>query len=144
MAHGGPEVGARVIVADANLLSYFLLPCPHHLTARAVFERDPEWHAPLLWRSEFANVLTMAIRQKGLTLGQAKAILDTAESLLSGREHAIRGADVLHTATECNLTAYDAEFVVLAKHLNVPLITEDKAVLKAAPRWAKSPLVFAT
>ena len=49
-----------------------------------------------------------------------------------------RVADVPHdrvidTALECGLTAYDAEFVVLARTLGVPLATSDREILEGAP-----------
>jgi predicted nucleic acid-binding protein len=41
--------------------------------------------------------------------------------------------DVIATSP---LTAYDVEFVALASGLDVPLVTADKAVLKAFPHRA--------
>ncbi|MCO6439628.1 MAG: hypothetical protein J5I81_00810 [Nitrococcus mobilis] len=51
-----------MIVADTNLLIYILLAGEHTLAAERVFQRDPEWAAPLLWRSEFRNVLALYLR----------------------------------------------------------------------------------
>jgi len=48
-----------LIVADTNLIAYFLVKGPHTREAEAVYEKDPEWAAPLLWRSEFRNVLIL-------------------------------------------------------------------------------------
>lgn len=43
---------------------------------------------------------------------------------------------VLDVVAGSALTAYDAEFVALANALSVPLVTADKAVLKAFPDQA--------
>jgi predicted nucleic acid-binding protein len=45
---------------------------------------------------------------------------------------------VLEVVDATRLSAYDAEFVALAEELSVPLVTEDKAVLKAFPETALS------
>jgi predicted nucleic acid-binding protein len=45
---------------------------------------------------------------------------------------------VLEVVERTRLSAYDAEFVALSKELSVPLVTEDKAVLKAFPETARS------
>jgi predicted nucleic acid-binding protein len=132
-----------VIVADTNLLAYFLLPGPHHSTARAVFTRDPAWHVPLLWRSELANIFILTVRHQKLPLTHAATLWETAAALLAGKEHPVSGINVIETAHRHGLTAYDAEFVTLAEGLGVPLVTTDSAILNAVPQLAKSPLTFA-
>jgi hypothetical protein len=54
--------------------------------ARRVFERDPEWIAPILWRSEFRNVLANYIRGGSLPLEGGQAIMAKAEELFAGAE----------------------------------------------------------
>jgi predicted nucleic acid-binding protein len=49
---------------------------------------------------------------------------------------------VLDVVANSTLTAYDAEFVALAAALSVPLVTGDKAVLKAFPDRALSMEAF--
>ena len=46
-------------------------------------------------------------------------------------------------ASSHKITAYDAEFVVLARELGVPLITLDKSLQKAFPKIATLPEKFA-
>ena len=45
-------------------------------------------------------------------------------------------------AVETGLTAYDSEFLTLARDLGVRMVTTDEAILKAAPREAVSPFRF--
>lgn len=54
-----------MIVADTNLITYLLLPTPMTAAAETLYRDDPEWAAPLLWRSELRNVLALYLR-KGL------------------------------------------------------------------------------
>ena len=75
-----------MIVVDSNILAYLYLPSDHTVKAEALFKDDPEWAAPVLWRSEFRNILAGYIRRGTLTLEQAVALQQEAEGLLSGAE----------------------------------------------------------
>ena len=46
-----------MIVVDNDVVSYFWLEAGRTEAARRARERDADWHAPRLWRSEFRNVL---------------------------------------------------------------------------------------
>jgi predicted nucleic acid-binding protein len=61
-----------------------------------------------------------------------------AESLLSGNEYEMDSLDVLTLVRDSDCSAYDCEFVALAKRLGVDLVTMDKKVLRAFPAIAKS------
>jgi predicted nucleic acid-binding protein len=122
-----------VIVVDTNVIHYCWVRGQNTEIAQAVRKLDPEWHAPILWRSEMRNVLTAYLRHKLLSRAQIEAILGTAGRALAECEHAIADNLVLDVVASSTLTAYDAEFVALATALDVPLVTADKAVLKAFP-----------
>ena len=78
--------------------------------------------------------MLMAYLRRGLlTRSQIVGILGVADQALAEREHIIADDLVLHVVASSALTAYDAEFVALAVALSVPLVTGDKAVLKAFP-----------
>jgi len=44
-----------VIVADTNLVAHLIMNGPNIRLAERVFESDPDWCAPLLWRSDSAT-----------------------------------------------------------------------------------------
>ena len=46
-----------MIVVDVNLVAYLLLQSENTDLAEQVFNRDAEWFGPVLWRSEFRNIL---------------------------------------------------------------------------------------
>ncbi len=50
-----------MMVADTTLISYYTIQGEHTKTAVEVRRKDPEWAAPLLWRSEFLNVLWLYV-----------------------------------------------------------------------------------
>jgi len=118
-----------VIVADTNLIAYFLIDGPYTREAEAVYAKDPEWAAPLIWRSEFRNLLVTRLRKKAIVLSDALDLADEAEDLMRGHEHDTTSSEILHLAAETGCSAYDCEFMALAKMLRVPLVTSDKGVL---------------
>ncbi len=128
-----------MIVADTNLLAYLHLPGERTPDAREILREDPEWHAPLLWRSEFRNVLALHLRRGELELADALALARSAERLLGGREHLVPSSEVLSLCATSGRSAYDCEFAALAMVLGVPLVTTDRAVLTAFPELAVSP-----
>jgi predicted nucleic acid-binding protein len=132
-----------VIVADSNLIAYLLIRGDHTGSAEAVLVKDPHWAAPVLWRSEFRNILTLYLRQGHLDLSQALKYMNEAESLVSGREYQVPSAPVLELARDSGCSAYDCEFVHLAQELEVPLVTSDRKVLEAFPDVAVSPQAHA-
>lgn len=131
-----------MIVVDTNIIHYCWVHGQHTALAQAVRLRDPEWHAPILWRSELRNVLTAYLRRGLLSRGQSTGILAAAAAALAGNEHLIADDRVLDVAAGSPLTAYDAEFVALADILGVPLVTADRAVLRAFPRQAQTMQTF--
>jgi predicted nucleic acid-binding protein len=101
--------------------------------AQAVRRQDPDWHAPILWRSELRNVLTAYLRRGLMSRAQIVGILNLADQAFAESEHIVGDDLVLDIVASSTLTAYDAEFVALAGALSVPLVTADKGILKAFP-----------
>lgn len=125
-----------MIVVDTNVIHYCWVRGQNTDTAQAVRRSDPDWHVPLLWRPEMRNVLTAYLRRGLLSRSQIVRILRAADQALAGNEHMVGDDSVFDVIADSTLTAYDAEFVALAVALSVPLVTADKAVLKAFPEVA--------
>lgn len=125
-----------MIVVDTNIVAYLYLPGDFTEAAESLLERDADWAVPLLWRSEFRNILAGYIRRKTLSFDQAIAIQSEAESLLTGQEHDVDSRLVLELVRDTDCSAYDCEFAALAMRLGVKLITADSKLLKAFPRLA--------
>jgi predicted nucleic acid-binding protein len=123
-----------MIVVDTNVVASLYLPGAHTVNAEALLERDPEWAAPVLWRSEFRNVLTGYMRRRTITFDQALRVQREAESLLWGSEFEVDSLSVFELARDSECSAYDCEFVALAKKLDTKLITLDAKLLRAFPR----------
>ena len=127
-----------MIVVDTNILAYLYINSDLSSRAAAAFRRDPDWAAPLLWRSEFRNVLALYLRQERLSLVEARQIMDDVTELMMDWEYEVTSYDVLHLVAQSSCTAYDCEFVALAEQLGIPLVTGDKQLINAFPDIAVS------
>lgn len=123
-----------MIVVDTNILAYLYLPTGFSEQAELLLLKQPKWIAPVLWRSEFRNVLALYLRKEILTLEQAYDIQTEAETLLAGNEYDVPSLDVFRLLETSECSAYDCEFVALAKRNNTVLVTEDKKILKQFPK----------
>ena len=125
-----------MIVVDSSVIAYLLLPSRIHRGsgslagarpgvggAGAVAQRVPQHPGELL-------------RRGLLTFEQACGVQREAEDLLAGAEHEVDSDSVLALARDSDCSAYDCEFVVLARRVGVLLVTMDKKLLKAFPSSA--------
>lgn len=127
-----------MIVVDTNLIAYLLLCGEKTEKVRSIFKQDTKWAAPLLWRSEFRSVLAMFIRQGKLTSDKAIDFMNEAEILMQGEEYQVDSRRVIKLIDSSKCSAYDCEFIALAQHLSVPLVTSDKQILNEFPDTAVS------
>jgi len=127
-----------VIVADVNLIAYLLIPGGRTAQAEAIFDRDPDWAVPPLWRAEFRNVLTVSGRSGLLSERTALEVMARAETLLRGQEVFVRSADVLALAFRSRCSAYDCEYIAAAQALGAPLVTADRKIVAEFPATAVS------
>ena len=125
-----------MIVVDSNVLAYLYLPGEHTAAAEALLQRDSDWAAPVLWRSEFRNILAGYMRRKALTFEQACGLQREAESLLSDAEFEVDSLSVLELVRDSDCSAYDCEFIALAVQMNTQLVTMDGKLLRAFPERA--------
>ena len=128
-------------VVDTNVIAYLLLGTEAFVKeARTAFETVSNPLAPAHWEAELTNVVWMAVRAGVLPPEEGPVRLSVARRL---------GVETVATATLCQgallrsitsgITVYDTLFVELAARLKCPLLTFDKAVLKAFPDIAIRP-----
>jgi predicted nucleic acid-binding protein len=128
-------------VVDTNVVAYFLLGTEGFVAeARRGLEAIATPLAPGHWEAELTNVLWMAARSGILPPDEAPTRLGLARRL---------GIESVATATLCQgallramatgVPVYDTLFVELAARLSCPLLTFDKAILRAFPEIALRP-----
>lgn len=120
-----------MIVVDTNVLAYLLIPGQYTESAERLLLDEPEWAAPLLWRSELRNVLATYVRSKRLEVSDALALHRRAADLIGAEEYDPETSDVLRLAKASGCSAYDCEFVSVAEYLDVKLVTVDAKLAKA-------------
>jgi predicted nucleic acid-binding protein len=122
-----------VIVVDTNVLVYLWLRESFADSATRLLAADPEWIAPLLWRSEFRNVVVGALRRRTISSQAALAAIEGAERQMDANERMVDSRAVLRLAMASRCSAYDCEYVALAEDMGVPLVTNDVQILKDFP-----------
>ena len=132
-----------MIVVDTNILAYLVLGGEQAPRARRALRRDADWAAPPLWRSEFRSVCLGPLRKGELSPEDALLAFQEAEGLIDDREFDAETSLVFSLALSSGCTAYDCEFVALARDLRAPLVTSDRQVLDAFPETAVSLEAFA-
>ena len=126
-----------MIVADTNVIVYLALASPYTARAEQLFLRDPDWVVPRLWRSEFRNVLALYLRKLLVTFDEAIRVQSAMEELFQGREYELPSLDILNLVNDSACSAYDCEFIALAKSFNTHVVTMDKKLARAFPETAK-------
>ena len=127
-----------MIVVDTNVICYRWLSSSNSAAAETALAKDPHWIAPLLWRSEFRNIVALAIRKRALTVHAAQEIMRKAEASFEGGEFAVSSDAVLQLVASSNCTAYDCEFVALAHAQGLQLVTADRQIVHEFPDVAVS------
>jgi len=127
-----------VIVVDTNIISYLYITGSRSQQSEDLLSFDSNWLAPILWRSEFRNVLAQYLRKKILNVDEILLIIQQAEKLLSDHEYEISSAHIMQLVQNSQCSAYDCEFIALAQYLDTPLITADKKILREFPDIAQT------
>lgn len=126
-----------MIVADVNLLAYLLIPGARSGRAERVYERDAHWLAPPLWPSEFLSILVNTLRAGLIKPGQADALWAKAPALILAEQEP-DPLSVVRLAVKRGISAYDAQYVVLAQALGTGMVTAYKPLLRKVPPYAAS------
>lgn len=119
----------KTFVIDASYVLSFLLPSENTPEAENLFNQFQQQKisliAPILLSYEIANALKTNVMRKKISGKQAHNLL-SAFKLLNIKQEPIHFKDILKTAIDNNVSAYDASYLVLAKKKRVKLLTLDR------------------
>lgn len=131
-----------MIIVDTNLIGALFVQSDQTSLANRIFEKDPDWYAPLLWQSEMRSLITSYLRHKLITLDKATQIMDEVHALMMEHERHVLSSLVLELVATSKCTSYDCEYIALAKEMNLTLVTFDKEIVGAFPGIAIFPHDF--
>ena len=126
-----------MIVVDANVIAYFFINGDRTAKARELHEWDPDWRVPALWRHEYLNVLATLAREGGAPLDAVRELWQRGFEWLGRAEHPVDMAAALELSVANRVSAYDAQYVMLAMQLETICVTEDKRLRNKFPGIAK-------
>ncbi|NGP88479.1 type II toxin-antitoxin system VapC family toxin [Fodinibius halophilus] len=132
-----------MIVVDTNVIASMWVPNDMDEWVYKMLKKDDNWIAPLLWRSEFRNVLSIYLRKEILDLSVVLQATEEAEQLMNANEFEVNSTQVMSLVSDSPCSAYNCEFVALADDLDVQLVTFDKKIVSEFPNIAISPQEFA-
>ncbi len=132
-----------MISVDTNVILAFCSISGVSEVAENLYIKDSEWHAPLLWISEFRNILMFYHRQRLISLQVCEEALELAHGIMpAGRTHLVEDRHVVDLAVRSGCSGYDCEYVAIAEILDVRLLTWDKQILRQFPKKAITPEDF--
>ena len=131
-----------MIVVDTSIIASLWVPNDMEELAYKVLRKDPDWVAPLLWRSELRNVMALYLRKNILELSTILQSMQEAEQLMESNAYEVNSAQVLQWVHNSGYSAYDCEFVALADDLDVQLVSFDKQICREFSGIAVHPKKF--
>ena len=125
-----------MIVVDTNIVAYYFISGPSTHISESIRQKDSDWIAPHLWKSEFLSVLSKYLVAKQLNFNQAVAVFKEAMGIFQDAEYLSDPSKVLSLILESSCSSYDCEFVSLAQEKNIFFITADKKIVSSFPDTA--------
>lgn len=119
-----------MIVVDTCIIAHLFNKTEQTAVAQRVLKKDSSWIVPLLWQEEYANVLSKLARQTSRNFHDVLTHFEYVLKEMNNCEMSVSIQKALEVSLEHKISVYDAHFVVLAMHFDVPLITEDKEILQ--------------
>ena len=129
------------LVMDASVAVSWLKdepPAPFALEIQKRLLSGVRAFVPSLWHLEVANALIVAERRRLLTWLEIQEILPLLETIVSRSIETVSDvvpvARSLRSSMEHKLTAYDCVYLDLAREMNLPIATLDRALRAATIR----------
>ena len=127
-----------MIVVDSYVIAYLFIEREKTALAQQVLRLDSRWAVPFLWRHEFLDVLATYARYNAATFDEVVDLWLQAFAFASQGEYETDMVSALEIAVAQKVSAYDAQYVSLARNLQVQFVSEDRRLVAAFPSIASS------
>jgi predicted nucleic acid-binding protein len=125
-----------MIVVDVNILLYHAIQGPFTSMISQLVVKDDEWYTSFFWQFEFLNALRAMVKARQLRFDEAIAALDsTSRKIANGLRSAMQ-AQVLRSAIQYDISAYDAQYIAVAEQMGIPCVTADAPLVRKVPTVA--------
>jgi predicted nucleic acid-binding protein len=121
-----------MIVVDASVVSFLLIEGELTDAARALHALDPEWVTPPILNHEMLTILAVLGGAEG-GADQVERIWRDVRNLTGPRQQIPDPVRSMRLAVKLGIPGHEAQYLCLADSLNLPLITEEEDLLRAAP-----------
>jgi predicted nucleic acid-binding protein len=125
-------------VVDSNIIAARSLASSMTPMAERLKQKNPVWVVPILWRYAFQNILVTAIKARQTTLERAGVVWERVAGTLANNDSDPFPLKVLDLVARFRITAGDGQFIILAMEMDIPCITEDRALWERFPGIAVS------
>lgn len=131
-----------MIVVDTSVIASLWVPNNMEELAYEVLKKDPDWVAPLLWKSELRNVMAKYLRKNILDFSSILQSVQEAEQFMKSNAYEVNSTQVLQLVNSSGCSSYDCEFVALADDIGIKLVTFDKQICREFSKIAIHPKQF--
>jgi len=131
-----------MIVVETELIAGLYLPTEFTEITEELYQKDPYWLAPFLWRSEFLSVVSIYLSNNLISLDKASEAVELAERQMKHREYRAVAYDVLEKAAESGFNTRDCEYISLASFSGFKLVTLGEKIIEKYPDIAIHPKQF--
>jgi predicted nucleic acid-binding protein len=129
-------LAASLVIDNSIVMAWcFLDERTEYVGAVKAFLENNTAIQPVVWPLEAGNVVTVAVRRKRISREDGSLFLSLLESLpieVESGSPSRMFREVYALAEEHQLSTYDASYLDLALRRELPLATQDKALIRAA------------
>ena len=122
-----------MLVVDANVIVYSVFQTAEAPLVANLQQVDADWRVPSLWKHEVASAAATFVRARQANVQQARTAVQSALHMLANREIEIDLPASVEIALALDLSAYDAQYLLLAQVLSTRCVTADQKMLRQAP-----------
>jgi len=126
-----------MIVVDASVVAFLLIDGELTDAVRELHRIDPDWVTPPILNHEMLNILAAVGSAEGSSEAM-EPIWRHVRALVASRQQVPDPVRSLRLGVELGISGNEAQYLCLAESLGLPLITQEKSLLQAAPKRAVS------